>query len=77
MGTGIKRNASIELLRFILMIAICMWHTMVHGFNYANISMVNTPQVQHIIIMAICVPAVDTLCLFLVITVYAFHMTNY
>ena len=60
MGTGIKRNASIELLRFILMIAICMWHTMVHGFNYANISMVNTPQVQHIIIMAICVPAVDT-----------------
>ncbi len=55
-----KRNTNIELLRFVLMIAICIWHTMVHGFDYKNMSTMNTPQIQHLIMMVICVPAVDT-----------------
>ncbi len=55
-----KRNTNIELLRFVLMIAICIWHTMVHGFDFKNMSTMNTPQIQHLIMMVICVPAVDT-----------------
>lgn len=55
-----RRNANIELLRFVLMIAICIWHTMVHGFDFKNMSTMNTPQIQHLIMMGICVPAVDT-----------------
>lgn len=55
-----KRNSNIEILRFMLMIAICVWHTMVHGFDFKNMSSLNSPHIDHIIIMAICVPAVDT-----------------
>ena len=55
-----KRNTNIELLRFVLMIAICIWHTMVHGFDFKNMSTMNIPQIQHLIMMVICVPAVDT-----------------
>ena len=42
------------------MIAICIWHTMVHGFDFKNMSTMNIPQIQHLIMMVICVPAVDT-----------------
>lgn len=42
------------------MIAICVWHTMVHGFNYKDMSAIYSPQVLHLSIMVICVPAVDT-----------------
>ena len=34
--TGINRNPNIELLRFVLMVAICVWHTFVHGYDYKN-----------------------------------------
>lgn len=60
MSKVIYRNTNIELLRFVLMFAICIWHTMVHGFHFNNMPTNNIPQIHHIIIMGICVPAVDT-----------------
>ena len=32
----VKRNVNIELLRFLLMIMICIWHTVVYGFDLKN-----------------------------------------
>lgn len=34
---GVLRNTNIEVLRFVLMVAICFWHVMVHGFNFKSI----------------------------------------
>jgi len=31
---AIQRNSNIELLRFILMAAICFWHIIIHGYGY-------------------------------------------
>ena len=61
--TGNKRNSNIELLRFILMIAICVWHTYVHGFDYKNMSCNIIPGRNDLLFMEICAPAVDTFIL--------------
>ena len=29
-----QRNSNIEILRFILMTAICFWHVIIHGYGY-------------------------------------------
>lgn len=58
-----KRNPNIELLRFVLMVAICVWHTFVHGYDYKNMSDLLIPEVNHLYFMGVCVPAVDTFML--------------
>ena len=57
------RDTNIEFLRFLLMFMICVWHTMVHGYDYKNMSDSITPDNRGIILMALCVPAVDTFML--------------
>ena len=61
MGTNIKskRNSNIELFRFILMLGICLWHTMVHGFGYINMGNMDNIPSSRLIIMALTIPAVD------------------
>ena len=38
----IRRNTNIEILRLILMIYICCWHVIVHGFNFKFIGLSDT-----------------------------------
>lgn len=61
MGAIIKsnRNSNIELFRFILMMGICLWHTMVHGFGYINMGNMDDIPGSRLIIMALTIPAVD------------------
>ena len=56
------RNGNIELLRFLLMIGICVWHTFVHGFGYAKIAYGEDIQIPfaRLFIMCLMVPAVDS-----------------
>jgi len=60
-----KRNSNVELLRFALMLAICVWHTFVHGFNYKEIGMSLSTDISviRLMIMCMCVPAVNTFML--------------
>lgn len=55
-----KRNTNIEFLRFLLMIFICIWHTMVHGYDYKNMSIDIIPNVYSILLMGFCSSAVNT-----------------
>lgn len=57
------RETNIEFLRFLLMFMICVWHTMVHGYDYKNMSDSITPDNRGVILMGLCVPAVDTFML--------------
>lgn len=36
--TRITRNSNVELLRFMLMISICVWHLLVHGLDIKNVA---------------------------------------
>lgn len=40
-----QRNSNIEILRFILMAAICFWHIIVHGYDFMDAS----PSINHIL----------------------------
>lgn len=55
----VKRNSNIELLRFILMLMICIWHTMVYGYDLKNVGSGPVPSINNIFLMGACVPAVD------------------
>ena len=57
------RETNIEFLRFLLMFMICVWHTMVHGYDYKNMSDSVMPDNRGVILMGLCVPAVDTFML--------------
>ena len=70
--TGKNRNPNIELLRFVLMVAICVWHTFVHGYDYKNMSDNLIPEINHLCFMGVCVPAVDTFML-----ISGFYGINY
>lgn len=67
-----QREKNIEILRFVLMFLICVWHTMVHGFDYKNMSDLNIPDTKGVILMGLCVPAVDTFML-----ISGFYGINY
>lgn len=56
-----NRNSNVELFRVALMIAICVWHTMVHGFGYVYISCGEDIQIPWTrwLVMTLTVPAVD------------------
>lgn len=58
-----QRETNIELLRFVLMFLICVWHTLVHGFDYKNMSDSIIPDTKGVLLMGLCVPAVDTFML--------------
>lgn len=54
------RNSNIELLRFILMFAICVWHMFVHGFDIKNIANGNIDlNYAHLACCSILVPTVN------------------
>ena len=57
------RNSNIEWLRFFLMLLICVWHTLVHGYGYENMSYEIIPSHRDIFILGLCVPAVDSFML--------------
>lgn len=68
------RNSNIEILRFILMIFICIWHMCVIGgklneMGYDGIM----PKYSDLLIMAICVPAVN--CFMLISGYYGIKMS--
>lgn len=58
-----SRNTNIELLRYVLMFMICIWHTLVHGYDYKNMSDAIVPDSEEVFFMGLCVPAVDTFIL--------------
>ena len=45
------------------MFMICVWHTMVHGYDYKNMSDSVMPDNRGVVLMGLCVPAVDTFML--------------
>lgn len=54
------RNSNIELLRFILMFAICVWHMFVHGFDLKYIGTINyNVDKNYLLYCTILVPAVN------------------
>lgn len=55
------RNSNVELFRVALMIAICVWHIMVHGFGYVYLSSGADIQIPWTrwLVMTLTVPAVD------------------
>ena len=52
------RNSNVELLRYLMMAGICMWHVLVHGLNYKNMGAVGSP---------IELPIIDALLLVLLV----------
>lgn len=54
-----QRNSNIELLRFILMFAICLWHLFVHGFGIKDIGNSTRINYQYLITCSILVPTVN------------------
>lgn len=54
-----QRNSNIELLRVLLMIAICLWHTFVHGLSYKNMWAGTLPSIGEMSLMCMTVPAVN------------------
>lgn len=54
------RNSNIEILRFILMFAICVWHMFVHGFDLKDIGTNNfNVNNNYLLYCTILVPAVN------------------
>lgn len=37
------RNSNVELLRFLMMAGICIWHVFVHGLNYKSLGAAGGP----------------------------------
>lgn len=72
---GGQRNSNIELLRFVLMTSICIWHVLVHGLNYKAIG---TVVVEHgsinLILMCILVPSVN--CFMLISGYYGIRFSG-
>lgn len=60
-----KRNSNIELLRFILMFMICVWHMFVVGMEYSKLrtGSISVETTLDFLPMSICVPAVNTFML--------------
>ena len=54
-----KRNSNIELLRFVLMTCICIWHVFVHGMNYKKMGNGVMPDDADMVLMCVLVPAVN------------------
>lgn len=75
MNRDSTRNSNIELFRFVLMLAICLWHTMVHGFGYINMGDPDTfiPN-SRLVIMAMTIPAVD--CFMMISGYYGIRLST-
>lgn len=59
-SSKIKRNSNVELMRFVMMIGICIWHLLVHGYNLKSmwLNEVNITYLQ-LLLMCILVPSVN------------------
>lgn len=47
-----KRNSNIEILRFVLMVSIFIWHLIVHGLDFKNVGIKPYPYNIHLTILA-------------------------
>lgn len=55
-----SRNSNIEILRFVLMIGLCAWHILMHGYGYKDIESGNfNPSYYQLVLMGILAPAAD------------------
>lgn len=57
------RNSNVEVLRYVLMIAICIWHTLVHGYNLKMMGEDIVPSSTSLILMSLLAPATYTFML--------------
>lgn len=54
-----QRNSNIELLRFILMVTICILHMFIHGLGINNIGHAESINYSHLMICVILIPQVN------------------
>lgn len=58
-----QRNSNIELLRFILMVTICILHMFMHGFGINNIGHTESINYIHLMTCVILIPPVNSFML--------------
>lgn len=60
------RNSNVELLRFLMMAGICIWHVLVHGLNYKSLGAAGGPAelpVVDALLLVLLVPSTNTFML--------------